>query len=165
MARYRWTSESKVEIHATSSVHPIHGETNAVTGEAVVEVSGGAFVLDRPKSGYVEMPVDALKSGNKLEDFELRRRLDAKKYPTIRYDVKDVSGGPESFKLTGALTFHGVTRDFPEEATARIEGGVLYVEGEHTFNIEQWGVKAPKILKLQVYPDVRVVARLVGREG
>ena len=153
-----------MELHAKSSVHPIHGEIHDVRGEAVVEVRDGEIALDPRPSGYIEVDVDQLKSGNKLEDMELRRRVEAKKYPTMRYDLQEATGGPKDFKVTGSLTFHGVTQPFPEEARARIENGTLYVEGEHTFNIEDFGVKAPKILKLQVYPDVRIVARLVGKE-
>lgn len=163
MATYRWTEESIVEIHAKSSVHPIHGETHAVRGEVSGEVQGDQILLDPAPSGYIEMDIDALKSGNKLEDFEMRRRVDAKKYPTIRFDLREASGGPEKYRLKCALTFHGVTREFEEEATAKIQDGSLYVEGEHTFNIEDFGVKAPKILNLKVFPDVRIVARLVGR--
>lgn len=163
MARFRWTPESTVELNAKSSVHPIHGKTNEISGEVVAEIGPDGIKLDPPPTGYVELAVDALKSGNKLEDFELRRRLDAKKYPMIRYELAQADGGPEAFKLKGRLTFHGVTREFDEEVTARYDGTTLVVEGEHTFNIEDWGVKAPKILKLQVYPDVQIVARLVAK--
>lgn len=161
MGRYVWTAESVVEIHARSSVHPIHGEVHDVRGEAWVENDGTRLLLEAA-TGYVEMDVDALKSGNKLEDFELRRRLDAKKFPTIRYELAEASGDDSSAKLRGSLTFHGESREFVEEVSVREDGGRLLVDGEHTFNIEEWGVKAPKILKLQVFPEVRVVARLVA---
>lgn len=161
--RFLWTNESTIELQAKSSVHPIHSEVHEVSGEVTGEVENGQIALTGRESGYVEVPVEALKSGNKLEDFEMRRRIEAKKYPTMRYELKEASGGPEQFKIRGALTFHGVTRELLEEITARLEGGALKVEGQHTFNIEDFGVKAPKILNLQVYPDVTIVARLVAR--
>lgn len=161
--RYVFTPESIVEIHANSSVHPIHGETHAVSGEVQVEVEDGHIVVDPSPSGYVELPAEELKSGKKLEDRELRRRIDAKQFPTIRYELNDAGGGPESFKLLGTLTFHGVSRQFSEEVTARVDGDTIHVEGEHTFDIREFDVKPPKILTLQVYPEVRVVARLVAR--
>lgn len=164
MEKYEWTEESTVEIQAKSSVHPIHGETHAVRGEVSGEVQDGKILLDPMPSGYIECSVDALKSGNKLEDFEMRRRIEAKKFPTIRFDLREASGGPEEFKLKCALTFHGVTKEFEETCTARLDNGKLYVEGQHTFNIEEYGVVAPKIMNLKVYPDVTIVARLVGRK-
>lgn len=166
MARFEFTDESVVQIYADSDVHPIEGESNEVSGEVTVEVGeDGKILLDPPPTGYVEMHTDALKSGKRLQDMEMRRRIQAKKYPTLRYELKDVTGGPETFQLTGTLTFHGVTQEFAEEATVRVEDGRLHVEGEHTFDIREFDVKPPKILKLQVYPQVRVVARLVAQEA
>lgn len=165
MPTYKWTNESTVEIQAKSSVHPIHGEVHDVQGEVTGEVKDGKITLDPMPRGYVEITIDALKSGNKLEDYEMRRRVEAKKYPTIRFDLKEASGGPEQYKLKCSLTFHGVTKEFEETATAKLENGALYVEGQHTFNIEEFGVKAPKILNLKVYPEVTIVAHLVGREA
>lgn len=166
MTRFEFTDESVVEIKAKSSLHPIEGESNAVQGHVEVELGDdGTIQLEPQPVGQVEMAVDALESGHRLQDMEMRRRIEAKKYPTIRYELKETSGGPERFTLRGTLTFHGVSQEFTEEATARIDGDTIYVEGEHTFNIEDFDVKAPKILKLQVYPDVLVVARLVGRRA
>ncbi len=163
MARFKFTPESVMEIHANSSVHPIHGETHEIRGEASGEVRDGEIMLDPMPTGSFEIPIDALKSGHRLQDIEMRRRVEAKKYPTIRYDLKEVTGGPERFKVSGELTFHGVTRPFTEEVSARIENGVLRAEGEHTIDIRDFDVKPPKILNLQVYPEVRVVVRLVGQ--
>lgn len=165
MARYRWTTESTVELSARSSVHPVHASVRDLEGEVTVDAVDGSFGLSPAPSGYVEMQVDSLKSGKKLEDMALRKVLDAKKFPAIRYELRAADGGPDRFKIRGALTFHGTTREFDEEISATLEGGKLIVEGEHEFNIEDWGVKAPKILSLQVYPDVKIKARLVGKEG
>lgn len=165
MPRFVFTSDSVVEIHAESSMHPIEGTSSDISGEVNVDVADGHILLDPPPSGYVQMPVDALESGHKLQDKEMRRRVEAKRFPTIRYDLQEASGGPEAFKVVGALSFHGVTRQFTEDAAARVEGDRLHVEGEHTFDIREFDVKPPKILNLQVYPEVRVVARLVARQA
>lgn len=163
MPRYEFTPESVVQIQAQSSMHPIEGETHGVSGHAAVELGDGSIVLEPPPRGYVEMPVEELQSGHKLQDKEMRRRVDAKQFPIIRYDLDEVSGGPNEFKLVGTLTFHGVSQQFTEDATVRVEGDALYVDGAHTFDIRDFDVKPPKILNLQVYPEVRVVAHLVGR--
>lgn len=164
MATFTWSSDSKVEISANSSVHPIHGDI-PVRGEATVDVNGGALVVGSTASGFIEADVESLKSGNKLEDFELRRRLEAKKYPTMRYEVHGVNGGPDQYKVTGTLTFHGVTREFVEECRARLENGALRVQAEHTFDIREFDVKPPKIGPLQVHPEVSITLDLVGKEA
>lgn len=164
MKTYVFSKESVVEIHANSSMHPIEGETHEVTGEASGEVEDGQIVLDPQPQGYFEIPVDAMKSGHKLQDMEMRRRVEAKKFPTIRYELAQIEGGPETFDVTGKLTFHGVTKEFTEKVTARIEGDTLHAEGEHTLDLNDYGMKPPKILNLQVYPEVRVVVRVVAKE-
>lgn len=163
MDTFEFTSESVVEIKANSSLHPIEGQTNRVTGSVSAEITDGEILLEPAPSGHVEMPVDALESGHKLQDKEMRRRVEAKQYPVIRYELDQARGGPERFTLLGTLTFHGVSQQFEEEATVRLAGDVIHVEGEHTFDIRDFGVKPPKILTLQVYPEVRVVARLVAK--
>jgi hypothetical protein len=165
MATYEFTSDSVLEIHANSSVHPIHGETHAIRGEARGEVRDGQIILSPQPSGWLEIPVDALKSGHRLQDLEMKRRIQAKRFPTIRYDLKEVSGGPERFRVTGALAFHGVTREFTEEVTVRALGQTLHIEGAHSLDIRDFDMKPPKILNLQVYPEVRVVLRVVAQES
>lgn len=164
MKTYEFTRDSVLEIHANSSVHPIHGETHEITGRAEGTVEDGRIVLDPVPRGYFEIPVDALKSGHKLQDMEMRRRIEAKKFPTIRYDLVGLAGGPETFDVTGTLTFHGVTREFTEKVSARVEDGMLFAEGEHTLNLNDYNMKPPKILNLQVYPEVRVVVRVTAKE-
>lgn len=164
MRTFRFTSDSVVDIKAESSMHPIEGRSHAVSGQVEVEIGDDGQIQVAPQpTAHVELPIEALESGHTLQDKEMRRRVDAKKFPTISYRLDEVSGGPEEFKLLGTLTFHGVAQQFSETVTARLDGGSLVVEGEHTFDIREFDVKPPKMLGLQVYPEVRVTARLVGR--
>ncbi|MFN2389423.1 MAG: YceI family protein [Actinomycetota bacterium] len=164
MATYEFLPESVLEIHANSSVHPIHGETHALTGKAEGEIVDGAVVLDPTPTGYFEIPIDAMKSGHKLQDMEMRRRVEAKKYPTIRYEVANVSGGPDTYQVTGSLTFHGVTREFTEDVKVEIDGDSFRAEGEHTMDIRDYDMKPPKILNLQVYPEIKVKVRVAAKK-
>lgn len=163
MAKFTWTPESVVELHADSSVHPIHGEIRNLRGEANVDVADGN-VNPNGATGYIEADVEQLGTGKKLEDIALRKQIDAKKFPTVRYEVKEVTGGPDTYNVRGELTFHGVTKEFNTEVRAKVDSGTLYAEGELSLDIRDFGVQPPKILNLQVYPDIRVVARLVGKE-
>ena len=164
MARFTWTPESVVELHADSSVHPIHGDIRNLRGEANVDVVDGN-VSANGASGYIEADVEQLQTGKKLEDIALRKQIDAKKFPTVRYEVRSAEGGPQSFKLSGSFTFHGVTQDFVEEAKASVQGGKLVVEAEHTFDIRDFDVKPFKILNMSIKPEVRLVVKLVGQEA
>ena len=164
MAKFTWTSESAVELEADSSVHPIHGTITDLRGEAVCEVEGDKLVPDGA-TAWIECDVAQLKTGKKLEDMALSKQIDAKKFPTVRYEVTSVEGGPETFKLSGTFTFHGQTQEFVEECRASVDNGKLRVEGEHTFDIRDFGVKPFKILSMQIKPEVRLTVKLVGSEA
>ena len=161
MPTFTWSPESSVAIHANSSVHPIRRDI-PVRGEATVDVRDGALHVGSTASGFIEAAVESLRSGNKLEDFELRRRLETEKYPTMRYEVRGVSVSGDRYEVSGALTFHGVTREFVEECSARLEGDALHVEAEHTFDIRDFDVVPPKVGPLHVHPDVTISLHLVG---
>ena len=165
MVKFTWTSESVVQLHADSSVHPITGDIRELRGEAEVDVDNGRLVAGPNAKGWIEADVSQLKTGKKLEDIALAKQIDAKKYPTVRYEVRGVDGGPDTYKVNGAFTFHGVTQDFTEEARASMDGGKLRVEAEHTFDIRDFGVKPFKILTMSIKPEVRLVVHLVGAEG
>jgi polyisoprenoid-binding protein YceI len=164
VAKFTWTPESVVELHADSSVHPIHGEIRNLRGEANVDVADGN-VNPNGATGYIEADVEQLGTGKKLEDIALRKQIDAKKFPTVRYEVRSAEGGPQTFKLSGSFTFHGVTQDFVEEAKASVQGGKLHVEAEHTFDIRDFDVKPFKLLGMQIKPEVRLVVKLIGNEA
>jgi len=162
---FRWTPDSSVELDATSSVHPIEGKIGNLRGEATIDVQGGKLVPGPGTNAWIEPDVSELGTGKKLEDMALRKQIDARKYPTVRYEVRSAEGGPDSFKVSGAFTFHGVTQDFVEEVTASLDGGTLRVQGEHTFDIRDFGVQPFKLLGMKIFPEVRLVVDLAGTEG
>ena len=75
-------------ISARSSLHPIDTRTDGLEGYLEVEVLGGGRVNPTvPASGRVSLPVERMSSGNPLEDRELRRRIDARRFPTIEGEL------------------------------------------------------------------------------
>jgi polyisoprenoid-binding protein YceI len=164
VAKFTWTSESVVELSADSSVHPIHGDIRNLRGEATVDVADGKLV-PAGASAWIEADTEELQTGKKLEDIALRKQIEVKKYPTVRYEVRSVDGGPDTFKVTGAFTFHGVTQEFVEEVKASIDGGKLQVEAEHQFDIRDFGVQPFKILTMRIHPEVNLKVHLVGAEA
>jgi polyisoprenoid-binding protein YceI len=152
-------------MEADSNVHPIHGEASGLQGEIVIEVADGQIDLSSTPKMRLELPVDRLQSGNAMQDKELRRRIDARRYPTIVGEAREVSqqGSGGHYRIRGDLTFHGVTQpvegevDFsaPDERT-------IVIEGAQTFDIRDYGVDPPKILMFKVHPIVKVRVKVVG---
>ncbi|MBV9040927.1 MAG: YceI family protein [Acidimicrobiia bacterium] len=162
MAAYTIASGSEISIGAKSTVHAINGSAVDVDGSLDAELDGGGHV--RSLAGRIDVPVAALRSGNPLEDAELQRRMDARRYPRIVGEVRKAVplGDDGMFRVEGDVTFHGVTRAVEDTVFVRSEGDGLILEGEHIFDIRDFGVKPPRILMLRVDPMVKVRIRLVA---
>jgi polyisoprenoid-binding protein YceI len=166
VTRFRVVPEqSRIWIEARSSLHPIHGEGTGIQGGAELEVTDGKIDLSVPLKARIEFPVEQLHSGNALQDMEMRRRIEAQKYPTIVGElVKPTAlSQPNRYRLEGDLTFHGITRRLQADVTATLDGqGVLLMEGEYVLDVRGFGVTPPRILGFQVYPEVKVRFRVTA---
>lgn len=163
MTRFRIVPErSKVFIEASSSVHPIHGEAAGLEGTINAQFDGDGLDLSTAPEISLELPVEALKSGNKLEDGEMMRRIDARRFPRIKGVVRDIKpqGTDGRYLCTGDLTFHGVTQTVEGEISINQSDNTLVIEGEREFDIRDFNVSPPKILMLKVHPEVKVRIRV-----
>jgi len=176
MPRFTIDSErSTVTIEASSSVHPIRSKAQGLAGWVDVEQGGGGQVdVAAGPSARLEFPVDRLRSGNPLEDRELRRRIDAKRFPTIIGELESLArvgdaaesppgrAGEEDdgglrYEVTGALTFMGQTKRYVHEMVWSYEpDGSLRLQGAAEFDVRDFGMEPPKILMLKVHPEVVV---------
>ena len=168
MTRARYTfdsSRSCVWVRGRSSLHPINSETRGLTGwfEAS-STAAGALDLDRPVSGELALAVERLTSGNQLYDRELRRRIDAQRYPTITGVLTGVAraAAHPNYLVTGDVSFHGKTRTFEHEMQIEIRPGGVVLSGEYVFDIREFGMKPPSMLMVRVYPEVTVRVELHG---
>jgi hypothetical protein len=149
---------SAVSIAARSNVHPIHTQTTGLEGELRLELGGDGLNTTVDPSGWLELAVDLLRSGNLLQDRELKRRIDARRYPTIRGDIKGMAadGAPGRLIVTGDVTFRGVTKTHEGEVTMAADGRTVRFAGTATFDVRDFGMDPPKILMLRVEPEVEV---------
>jgi len=169
LAGYRIVPEaSNVAIAAKSSLHPINTRTDGLEGMLDLDVRDGARVnLDAQPKAKLSLPVGRLKSGNALEDRELQRRIDARRYPTINGELDELrdAGADGRYVARGELTFRGVTRTYEDEIViAAVDDRTLRLTGEHTFDIRDFGMEPPKILMLRVEPMVTVRVEIIARK-
>jgi polyisoprenoid-binding protein YceI len=168
VARYTIAStESRVTIDATSSVHPIHAETDGLEGWLELDIDGdGRVNLAAGPHAHIELPVDRLRSGNPLEDRELRRRIEARRYPKITGDLASMeeTGSAGHYLVGGDVTFKGVTKASQGEVTLSVEADSLRVHGSSVFDIRDFGMEPPRILMLKVSPDVTITIDVVAHK-
>ena len=153
-------------IDARSNVHPIHTEAEGLEGWLELDSTDGKVNGDQAPRGHLEFPIDNLKSGNPLEDREMRRRTDARRYPTISGDLKALkqSGDTSRYVVSGDLTFRGVARTYEDEMTIEIDGATVNLAGQSTFDIRDFGMEPPRILMLKVQPEVTVRVEIVAEK-
>lgn len=174
MSRHRIVPErSRVWIDAHSNVHPIQSTTDGLEGFVDLDVdvdasgapsAGPVAVGDNP-TAKLSLPVAQLSSGNRFEDRELQKRIEARRYPTIDGALTSMKadGEPDRFVVTGELTFRGVTQSYEDSMTVTwVDPTTLKLNGEATFDIRDFGMEPPKILMLRVEPEVAVRVEIIA---
>ncbi len=164
--RYSFDSErSCVWVSGRSSLHPINTETRGITGwfEASTR-DDGSLDLDLPIAGELQLAVERLTSGNQLYDHELRRRIDARRYPIIEGIVTKISadGAHPRYSVAGDVVFHGKTRSFEHGMHIVTSEDEVSLTGDYVFDIREFGMKPPSMLMVRVYPEISVRVELHG---
>ena len=166
LTRYTFDSvRSCVWVSGRSSLHPINTETRGITGWFEGATGrDGSLDLDQPVSGELELSVERLTSGNQLYDRELRRRIDARRYPTIAGRVTKivVDGAHPDYFVTGEIAFHGQTRTFSHGMQIEVREDGISLTGEDVFDIREFGMTPPSMLMVRVYPEISVRVELQG---
>lgn len=156
---------SVILVDVRSSVGPISFGAIGVTGSVEATVVDAAISTglgtgaDTEPSAHLEVAVDQLRSGNKLYDAELLRRIDARRFPIASIDLRETTpiGTESRFQLVGDLTLHGLTRSTQGTVAVAVNSDhKLVVTGEQIFDIRDWTITSPTVLMLRIYPDVRV---------
>lgn len=157
---------SRVWIDARSSLHPIHSEATGLHGWLEAAGAGRRVDLDHAPQAHLEMAVQQLSSGNPLYDREMRRRIDARRHPSISGDLTGMeqTGQDGSYRVTGTVTFMGRANSYTDEMTVSFGAeDTIELEGSHRFDVRDFGMQPPRILTLKVHPEVDVRVSVVAR--
>jgi YceI-like domain len=165
--RYRIVPErSHVWIDAQSNVHPIHSSTDGLEGFVEMEMApGGGVDLAAGPTGQLSLSVGLLSSGNRLEDREMQKRIDAKRFPTIDGSLNKMerSGDDGNYKVRGDITFRGVAHSYEDAMTVHaIDDQTIELAGKSRFDIRDFGMEPPRVLMLRVEPEVDVRVEIVA---
>jgi polyisoprenoid-binding protein YceI len=151
---------SFVWIDARSNVHPIRSNTDGLEGYVDVELSpDGDLDLSAPVAGKLSLTVDRLKSGNRMEDRELQKRIDARRFPTIEGTLGSIEKSDEAgrYRVNGEITFRGVSRHHEDMMSiSGVDDQTIRLEGASSFDIREFGMEPPRILMLKVDPEVDI---------
>lgn len=140
--------------HATAG--DFTGNTAVVTGH----VSGASL---EASEGWVEAPITTLKTGNDHRDRDLNKSMESEKYPTIRFELHDVTqgataGDSTTVTLHGRFLIHGVTRPVALPATLAMRSGGVHLTSSFPLNLKDYeiGGLSKMLGMLKMYPDIVV---------
>ncbi len=157
--------ESTVKVGLRVNLHASHIDANALSGVIECEIhADGRPNLDQPYSAELTLPVEAIKSGNSLQDREMRRRFDVGRYPTITARVThgDAVDSEGRYRAVAQLTMHGQTREIAGQIQLRVDGTTITIDGQQVINVKEFGIDPPRLIILKVEPDVDVSVHIVA---
>jgi polyisoprenoid-binding protein YceI len=100
-----------------------------------------------------------------VQDAEVLRRIDARRFPTIDGVLThvEVGGAADRYRVGGDVTFRGVTRPYEDDIELHfVDDRTVKLEGRSRFDIREFGMKAPRILMLRVEPVVAVRVEILA---
>ena len=167
VTRYRIVPErSRVWIEARSNLHPIHSSTDGLEGYVEIEFDPkGGVDLEHAPAGKLSLPVSRLSSGNRMEDREMQKRIDARRYPTIDGVLVGIEreGEDSTYRVSGNVTFRGVERPHQDDMTIKaVDDATIELEGKSQFDVREYGMEPPRLLMLKVLPEVEVRVEVVA---
>jgi polyisoprenoid-binding protein YceI len=167
VSRYRAVpEESRFWAQLDSNLHPVEVNATGIYGFIEAHFNGdGKLDPASPHRAQLAFWVEDLNSGNELRDVEMLRRMNARSHPAIEWTVKKVSvlnGG--RCRAAGEVTVHGRTRSFEDDFNFSVAQGLLVVEGEHVFDMRDFGLVPPRFFWLWIEPRLKVGVRIVARQ-
>ena len=115
------------------------GTTSTVTGQLT-----GAPDISSVR-GWVEAPVESLKTGDRKRDKDLNKSMESSKYPNLRFDLNRITatksaGDSMPVTLYGTLTIHGVPRRLELPGTIAFNAANARVHTDFPLNLKEYGI-------------------------
>jgi polyisoprenoid-binding protein YceI len=129
-------------------VHPLH-KVEAMSKEVTYKLD-----IDPAKREirHVEAEVDVttFDSGNSNRDSHAMEVIDAITYPETKFTSSTITQTGDSLKITGSLTFHGVTKEIVAAAAAQWSPNRLRVAGGFDVSLTEFNIERPSLLLMPV---------------
>jgi len=161
-------SDSSLTFFAMSSVQSVYGKTTELSG--FIEAAwnpDGSLALDPEPRMHVEFRVETLRTGNELQDREMWKLIDSRRFPKIAADLREARRGTSRnrYLASGNITFAGLARAYDGEFSLERDGDRAVVDGDTKVDVRDFGLKPMKLLVLNVEPLVKVRLHLVTVRG
>jgi polyisoprenoid-binding protein YceI len=151
---------STLSYRAVHPLHTVNGVTHEVEGRARVLADGGVQVM-------IRAPVSSFDSGNGNRDAHMREVTESAQFPFVVLKAVGSgvvpAGSPAApLRLSGELTFHGVTQRVEVPATVQWQGpDRATVDATFPISLGAYHVERPALFFSKIEDRVDVTAKLV----
>jgi len=153
----RWApvaGKSQVAFDAKFSLGDFSGNCERLAGGFSLDPAD----LRQPISGLLTIEVAGLATGVSGRDRDMRKALDAEHYPTMRFTVEAVEASFPSvtdkadvlLTIRGQLLIRDVERPLTLLGRARLRDGTVWVRGDGTLKMSEFGIPPPKRMFMSV---------------
>jgi len=159
------SADSSLTFYAASPTQSAYGKTTELNGFFELAWNADGSVAAEPAANmHVEFKVESLRTGNELQDREMWKLIDSKRFPRIAGDLGEFSPSSIRGRYTGAgqITLAGLSRRYESEFTLDRSGNHVTLDGQLSVDVRDFGLKPLKLLVLSVAPLVRVRLHLVA---
>ena len=154
--RFAIAPQSTLMLYGNSTLHKFSFEAQKIAGELTVATDSmrknplEAVVNDR--QGQVSIPVVQLKSGEKGLDKNMRKAMEAKKYPEITFTLKDIQNVEESdsagnwktMQAQGLLEISGTENQITLDIRGtQVSDTKLRFTGQTNLRMTDYGIEPP----------------------
>lgn len=132
--------------------HPLH-EIEAVSkeGYCAIDADPAAKII---KHTYVKVAVTSFNSGNSSRDSHAMEVVDALSFPDAKFVSTNIEQQGDNLKVTGKMTFHGVTNMITFQAYAKWNGDKLAITGSFVLSLTAFKVERPSLLMVPVKDEL-----------
>ena len=128
--------------------HPLHEvEATSNKGVCIVNIDTASKEI---KQTLVEAPVTSFDSGNSNRDSHAMEVIDAIKYPVAKFLSSDIVYKGDTLIVSGAMTFHGITKNIIFDAVQKMDGNKLEIDGSFKLSLTAYKVDRPTLLMMPV---------------
>ncbi|WP_242132092.1 YceI family protein [Aestuariivivens marinum] len=142
------TSESKLTVYGTSSLHDWHIVSESYNGV----LSFVSLEEVKLENLHIEILAESLKSGKKSMDKNTYKALQTDKYPKITFvltQVKNIEALEENkyvAETLGDLSISGTKKNISLKFEVEIIGNTVKIKGEKAFKMTNFNVDPPTAL-------------------
>lgn len=135
-------------------VHPLH-KVVATTREFRCEIEL-AEETQEIRAVQFRANVASFDSGNSNRDAHALEVVEALLYPEVRFESERIETEQDQLRVSGKLTFHGVTQTINFTAQKKTIGSKLRVQGTTEISLTAFKVERPALLFVKVEDALKI---------